>query len=233
MCILHRKKTLTNPGWIRLTGESCIPWKGLKSLNCSIPLSALGKKEACTQKYRRVLGGVLFFLYDNILLSSRGGSLAWEWEFQLCISLYMRALSKVVRCPFPGCGSAASVCAVTVQCCPPPCTAAGLGHLGMCVMGEKLAILYPKPLQQSPDSWQAAQLVCPGQGSQCRDGLPTALLWALIPALLGCHKPQAFPPSWENSLTFCEVLGWMEEIKSYLPVLVQPCLGLYNMSPLF
>lgn len=69
--------------------------------------------------------------------------------------------------------------------------------------------------------------------SQCREGFPAA---GQV-----CHKPlpspeQASPPSWENSVTFWEVFGWMEEIKSYLPVLVQPgmpCLGLHNMSPLF
>lgn len=152
------------------------------------------------------------------------------------------SLSRVVTCPFLGCGSAPSVCAVTVQSCSLPCTGAGLGHLGVCLSSLELIDGNQQSLvPNSPESRQAAYLPSlvrvPGQG------LP-ASCWLLcehrfqLPALLGCHKPllcseQASPPSWDNSGTSVEICGGMEGIKCYLPVPEQhgmPCLGLYSMS---
>lgn len=120
--------------------------------------------------------------------SSRGGRLAWEWEFQLCILLYVWTLSKTVNCPFLGCGSAASVCPVPVQSCSLPCTGACLGPLGMClkVMDRKPAILYAKILQQSPESCSQLSWCSlvrgPRAGIACQ--LHGSSVGALIPAAI-------------------------------------------------
>lgn len=165
--------------------------------------------------------------------------------FTLCVTFEQRCSLSFSRLSF---------CSLSLSChclvLLPSSTGSVLGHLGMCLRSLKLidgkpAILYPKFLQQSPESWQPAYLLQPSEGSQCRDCLPAARQfcehWLQLPAVLGCHKPLLFPekaspPSWENSVTFFEVFGWMEWIKCYLPVPVQhgmPCLSLLSIISLF
>lgn len=137
-------------------------------------------------------------------------------------------------------------CSLSLSChCPLlllPCTGAGLGHLWVCLsslklIDWKLAILYPKNPPAGPRMLAASFSALAWWGVTVQGLLASCMAvlgehWFQLPAVLACHKPlpspqQAFPPSWENSGTFSEVFGWMEDIKCYLPVPVQhgmPCL---------